>query len=172
VGYPSMPEDGAGQQSAAVPDEILLPAPQLIVSAKREQQFPVRATDWQQLRASVASLASPRPSLVSLGWACIGITGAAAFAYFPWIAAYSQLPAKAQQHYAYIAPLLAMISIAFAVIAIFSFFIDVKIARMRHESAEQTIAYMDTIYKPDHSADVQERPPSGAREASQISADP
>jgi hypothetical protein len=110
----------------APPDEILLPPAQLIVSAKRERKIPVRETDWQQLRADVAGLASPRLSLASLGWASLGITAAAAISYFPWIAVYSQLSAKAQQHYAYIAPLLAMISIAFAAITILSFFADVQ----------------------------------------------
>ena len=169
MGNPSIPEDGPAQQSAAPPGEILLPAPQLIVSARRERKIPVRDTDWTQLRTDVAGLARPHPSFASLGWACLGITGAAAVAYFPWVAAYSQLPARAQQHYAYIAPLLVMISVAFTVIAVLSFLTDFQMARMKHASAEQIIADMDAIYKPDDSADGPERSPSAAKEARHIS---
>jgi len=148
MNYPGRPEEQARSVPAITPDEILLPAPQLIIPAARDRQFPIRTADWLQLRSKIAGLSNPFPNIASLGWACVGIAAAAAAAYFPWIAADSQLPTKVQQQYAYISPFLGIVAVASTVVALFEFFIDRRMAIMRNSSVEDILLDMDAIYKP------------------------
>jgi hypothetical protein len=148
MNYPGTPEEQASPLPAVTPDEILLPAPQLIIPAARDRQFPIRTADWLQLKSKIAGLSNPFPNLASLGWACIGIAAAAAAAYFPWLGADSQLPTRAQQQYDYISPLLGIVSIASIVVALFAFFIDRRMTIMRSSSVEDILLDMDAIYKP------------------------
>ena len=148
MGFPSMPEERARLQPATPPDEIILPAPQLTVLATPERQFPIRHRDWLQLRRKVSCLSDPFPNLANVGWACVGIAASVVTAYFPWIAAYSQLTLKAQQHYAYISPLLAVLATANTVVALFSFFVNHKMARIKATSVENVLVDMDEIYEP------------------------
>jgi lysylphosphatidylglycerol synthetase-like protein (DUF2156 family) len=148
VGYPSMPEELGKLQDAAPPEEILLPAPQLSVPATREIQFPVRQADWVRLRRMIARLSDPLPSLAGAGWACVGTAASAIIAYFPWVAAYSQLPFKARQHYSYISPLLVAIAVSCALIAVFIFFASKQVAKVKAASVEDILADMDSIYEP------------------------
>jgi hypothetical protein len=77
------------------------------------------------------------------------------------MAVYSQLTLRAQQHYAYISPLLAILAVASATVAIFSFFVNRKSAKMKAASVESIVADMDTIYRPYMIADAQRTPPEG-----------
>jgi hypothetical protein len=148
VGYPSMPEERMKLQPAAPPGDILLPAPQLTVPAVRETQFPIRHTDWLRLRRMIARLSDPLPNLANVGWACVGIASSAITAYFPWAAADSQLPIKAQQHYSFISPLLAAVAASSILIALFVFFTKKRLAKVRSASLEDILADMDHIYEP------------------------
>ena len=78
MNYPGTPEEQARSVPAITPDEILLPAPQLIIPAARDRQFPIRTADWLQLRSKIGGLSNPFPNIASLGWACVGIAAAAA----------------------------------------------------------------------------------------------
>lgn len=146
MGYPSMPDERPTPQPKA--EDIPLPAPRLTVPSVPEKQFPIRHTDWLHLRRKIANLSDPPTNLANLGWSCAGIAASAMSSYFPWVAADSQLPIRAQQHYAYIAPLLLIISVASSVLAIFSFFVNSKMVKMRTASVKDVLADMDSIYKP------------------------
>jgi hypothetical protein len=148
VGYPSMPEERSKPQPIAVAGDILLPGPQLTVSAVRETQFPVRHADWLRLRRMIARLADPLPNIANIAWACVGISSGAFFAYFPWAAADSQLPIKAQQHYSYISPMLIVIAVAGVLIAMFILFTRKKMAKLGSMAVEDVLADMDSIYQP------------------------
>jgi hypothetical protein len=148
VGYPSMPEERATPQPAAPPSDILLPAPQLMVPAARETQFPIRHTDWLRLRRMIERLSDPSPNLANVGWACVGIASSAITAYFPWAAADSQLPIKAQQHYSYVSPLLASVAVSSILIALFIFFTKKRLAKVRSTSLEDILVDMDSICEP------------------------
>ena len=155
MGYPSMPEERPRPQPGA--GDIPLPAPRLIVPSVPEKQVPIRDTDWLQLRRKIAGLSNPITNLANLGWACVGIAASAVFAYFPWAAADSQLSVKAQEHYAYIASLLLVIAVASSILAIFSFFVNSKMTKMRTASVQDILADMDVIFKP-HEATSAEKP--------------
>lgn len=148
MGYPSMPEELGKLQQAASPEDILLPAPQLKVPATRETQFPVRDADWARLRRMIARLSNPLPDLASAGWACVGIAASAIIAYFPWMAAYSQLSFKARQHYSYVSPLLVAIAVSCTLMAIFAFFASKRVAKIKAASVEDILADMDSIHEP------------------------
>jgi hypothetical protein len=145
VGYPSMPEDGSGLQPAVPSHEIVLPAPRLTTPTEPEWQFPVSCRDWERLRGSIISLSHASINFANAGWACIGIAAGAVAAYLPWAAAYSQLTLRAQQHYAFISPLLSILAIASSVVSILSFFANKKAAQIKRELAENILADMDSI---------------------------
>lgn len=63
------------------------------------------------------------------------------------MAADSQMPIKAQQHYAYISPLLGIVAIASVIIALFAFLVNSKITKLK-ASVPNVIADMDAIYEP------------------------
>jgi hypothetical protein len=143
----SMPEDRASQQPATPPSEILLPPAELTVTV--EKNIPIRCMDWNRLRRNIANLPEPLASPASAGWAFVGIAAAATIAYFPWAAAYSDLPIKAQQHYAYISPALITTAVAAIMIALYAFCEDKKQRGTRKSSVNQVLADMDDIHKPD-----------------------
>lgn len=147
MGYPSMPEERSKPQPAAAAGDILLPAPKLTVPTVREIQFPVRHADWLRLRRMIARLSDPLPDISNVGWACVGISSSAVLAYFPWAAADSQLPIKAQQHYSYISPLLLTVAVASALIALFILFTRKKLTKLKSVAVEDILADMDSIYK-------------------------
>jgi hypothetical protein len=143
----SMPEDRARQQPATPPNEILLPPAELTVTV--EKNIPIRCMDWNRLRRKIANLPEPIASPASAGWAFVGIAAAATIAYFPWVAVDSDLPIKAQQHYAYISPVLVTTAGAAITIALYAFFEDRKQRRTQRASVNEVLADMDDIHKPD-----------------------
>jgi len=147
VGNQSMPEERPSLQPPT-PPEITLPAPRLDVPAAPERQFAIRHTDWLQLRRKVAAVSSPIANLASIGWACVGIAASAAIAYLTWIAAYSQLTPKVQEHYAFISPTLVVTAIASAIIALFSFYVSKREKQKNSELVESILEDMDSIHAP------------------------
>lgn len=124
------------------------PPSALTVQAVPQKQFPVQHSDWLKIRRRVANLKEPVPYLASVGWTCVGITTAASLALLPWFSVDSALPAKVRAHYTYMTPLLIMIAIAGAVIAIFTFVVGHKIRQMRVTMIENVLVDMDAIYEP------------------------
>lgn len=135
-------------RSPAAEGRIQLPAGELTVSSEPEQHFAIRHTDWRQLQKKLARIKNPAPSLAAVAWTCVGIAAASVVAYLPWTAAYAELPAKAQLHYSYISPLLVILAIATAALAIILFIVNYNVKRVNVVSIDNVLEDMDDIYAP------------------------
>jgi len=109
--------------------------------------FPLRHADWARLHRRVENLAEPVPYLGQLGWACVGFGGSALLALIPWIAADSQLLARAHDQYAWVTPALAIFGIASFVVAAFCLFINRRIRRPLRATVAQVLEDMDSCYR-------------------------
>ena len=125
-----------------------LPGARLTVPAEPEQQFPVRHTDWNQLRRKIDGIRNPLPNLGSVAWACVGIAAAALCAYFPWAAVYAGLPTEAHFQYSYVSPLLAILAIASVIVSVICFVINHAMKKMESISISNVLSDMDSIYSP------------------------
>jgi hypothetical protein len=148
VGYPSMPEGKAGLQPATPPDAITLPAPQLTLPAAPEKQFPIRHREWLQLRRKIACLSDPLPNWANIGWVCVGIAATTVPGFLSWIATSSQLPTKFRGHYEYVSWVLASVAVTSIAGAVYSFFVNKKMSKMKATSVANVLADMDEIYAP------------------------
>lgn len=148
VGYPSMPDERPKSQPVTVVSDIVLPGPQLTVPAARETQFPIRHADWLRIRRMITRLSDPLPNIANIGWACVGISSSAIIGYFPWIAADSELPGKAEQHYSYISPMLLSVSVSAMIVALFILIVRRKVAKVKAAIVEDILEDMDSLYEP------------------------
>jgi hypothetical protein len=140
----------SGRGSATSPDQSIGTIPYPV---DPEAWFPLRHTDWARIRSRVQSLENPTPYIGQLGWACVGIGSGALLALIPWTAADSQLPAHAQDHYAWITPLLAVVGIASFAIASICLYLNIQIRQQRRTSVAQLLDEMDACKKEsDHAA--------------------
>ena len=130
------------------PQFIPMPSAQLTISAEADKLFPVRHNEWQRLCRRVAQSANHAPYFASLGWACVGISASSILAYFPWVAAASQLPESARSQYAYISPLLIVAAIASFVVALVCWLANHNAKQMRQVSVKEILEEMEAIYEP------------------------
>ena len=108
----------------------------------------MRHSGWARIRARVKAMTDPLPYLGQVGWACVGIAVSAFLALIPWTAAYSQLPPRAQVHYAWISPLLAVTGIFTVVVAIFCLVVNRRMRQREAVTVTSVLTEMDAIYEP------------------------
>lgn len=125
-----------------------MPAGVMRWPSKPEEHFPMRHSDWKRIRARVKALTNPLPYVGQVGWACVGISASGFLGWMPWAAAYSELPPKAQVHYAWVSPLLILAGIAGLVIAIFCLFVNYRMRKREAVTVESVLREMDLIYEP------------------------
>lgn len=135
----SVPNDQGG---------IHLPADELTVPSQPEQRFPIRHSDWHQLRRKLARIKNPAPGLAAVAWTSIGVAAGAGVAYLPWTAAYAELPARAQLRYAYISPTLVVVAIATIILAIALFVVNRTVKQVNVISVDNILEDMEDIYAP------------------------
>jgi hypothetical protein len=143
-----MSEGPSDLHVAPEPGRIQLPGGELTVSSAPEQHFPIRHSDWRQLCRKLERIKNPAPSLAAVAWTSVGIAIGAIVAYLPWTAAYSELPAKAQLHYSFISPLLVILAIATAVLAVILFIVNASIKKVNVVSIDDVLEDMNNIYAP------------------------
>src|SRR5262245_37940700 len=103
--------------------------PGVIRYPQPEEYFPMSCTEWKRLRSRVDALEHPMPYLGQVGWASVGLATSAVLTLIPWSAAYTELPSKAYLHYAWVSPLLTIISIGAIIIAAFCFSVNFLIRK-------------------------------------------
>jgi hypothetical protein len=108
----------------------------------------MRHSDWRRIRARVKALTDPLPYVGQIGWVCVGVSASAFLGWMPWAAAYSQLPFKAQVHYAWVSPLLILTGIAGLLIAIFCLIVNYRMRKMEATTVRSVLSEMDMIYEP------------------------
>jgi len=117
------------------------------VSSVHEKRFAIKDSDWRQLREEIANLREPAPYLASVSWTCVGITIGALLTLLIWLPADSKLPSKPHMDYIYVTPLIIMVAIAGAVIAVFTLIVGHQTKQIRMTTVENVLADMDAIYR-------------------------
>jgi hypothetical protein len=116
--------------------------------AAQEDRFPVRDTDWLELRGKIANLKKPAPYLAGVGWTCVGISVVTLSALLVWLPADSDLPVKAHTQYVFVTPLLIIAAVAGVVISVFSFVVGHQTRQLRLTTVEDVLTDMDALYEP------------------------
>jgi hypothetical protein len=111
-----------------------------------EEYIPIREADWKRLRTLVQNLVHPLPYLGQIGWASVGVASSTVLTLIPWLAAYSQLPSRGQLHYAWVSPLLVIVSVAFTIIAGFCLIVNYVVRQRNAATAKTVLAEMDYIH--------------------------
>src|SRR5260370_21763817 len=130
------------------PEFLPMPAGMLTIPAEADKLFPMRHNDWLRLCKRIAQAKRHASYFGSLAWASIGISASAIIAYFPWVAAASQLPTTAQTKYAYVSPLLIVTAIAAAIVALVCFLANHNTKQEQIVSIGSILEEITEIYEP------------------------
>jgi hypothetical protein len=84
----------------------------------------------------------------NLGWTAMGIAATSILAWIPWQAVDGQLPTKVQLQYAWVSPLLIVVSIAGGVLAVFSFAVAHTQQSIVCIGANRIVKDMDALHPP------------------------
>jgi len=114
----------------------------------------MRHSDWLRLRERVEAVASPQNWAAQVGWGSVGVAATALLGLLPWVAASSQLPQAAKNHYAWITPLLAVLGIATLALAVICWAFSRTLRVMEKQSIKIICADMDAIYEPHRRTDT------------------
>src|SRR5258706_14626801 len=88
-----------------------------LISASKEQGFPVPFREWDRIRALIAALPGPERVAANLAWSCVAVVASAVLALITWAPAYRQLDDKAKLEFAWVTPTLVVIGVACVVVA-------------------------------------------------------
>jgi len=116
-----------------------------LVTAAKEQGFPVMFRDWDRIRALVAALPGPERIASNLAWSCVAVAASAGLALITWPPAYRVLDDKAKLEFAWVTPTLVAIAAACVVIAGISFWFDNHVKRDVLRSSTHICEDMDAI---------------------------
>lgn len=119
-----------------------------LVTAAKEQGFPILFREWDRIHDLVNGMPGPERVAGHLAWASVESAIAAAIALIPWTAAYSQLDAEAHLDFAWVTPALIFLVVGSAVIAALSFWYDHSAKGEQARTAKHICDDMDALARP------------------------
>jgi hypothetical protein len=95
-----------------------------LVVEQAETGFYMSIREWRRLRRHAEDIREPIHWVRNLGWACFTLAPTAILAWFPWSAAYSQLPEAAKLEYAWVGPAMILLALFCGVGSIVCYFMN------------------------------------------------